>query len=752
MDIKLSSPVENVSRRRFLKALGVTSGGFVLGGVVPLSAPAWADESAAANQLNLFISINTNNQVDIVCHRSEMGQGVRTSVPQVIADELDADWDLVNVVQGMANDAYGSQNTDGSTSIRNAYMRLRQLGASARTMLEQAAAQVWKVPVEQCKSDFHKVVNVKTGQSLSYGELAPVAAGIKPPETNTVSLKEKSEFRYIGKGLASVDLPDVVNGTTEFGQDIQIPGMVIASIERCPVFGGTMKTFDAAAAKKVKGVLDVITIKATPGAPVFHALGGVAVLASNTYAAHKGREKLNIEWDLGPNVSHNSDEYLQQRIDAVNQPAKPVRFAGDVKQAFADSDKQVAATYTVPYLVHAPMEPPAATAMMHTDGSCEIWACTQAPQGVRDHAAKALGLKKEQVRVHVTLLGGAFGRKAKADFAVEAALLAQASGKPVKVVWSREDDIQHSYYHAISAQHYEAALDDKDALSAWVGRTSFPTIASTFNLKQKEPMSFEQGGGFADVPFAVENISCEVTPVDSHVRIGWMRSVANIHHGFGVGSFVDEIAAAKQQDPKQCWIELLGNHSNVDLNQGDYKNPNYGASAADHPIDTARYKNVIELACGKAGWGKKLPAGEGLGLSVHRSFLAYVAVVSHVKVEGKKLTVKHMYCAADSGTIANLDRVESQMEGAMIFGLSIALMSEISTKNGAIEQSNFNDYMVVRMNQSPDIDVQIVQSDALPAGVGEPGVPPVAASIANAVYAATGKRYRDLPLNKAFRV
>ncbi|WP_440876036.1 molybdopterin cofactor-binding domain-containing protein [Thalassotalea sp. PLHSN55] len=752
MKTQVLASIENISRRSFLKGLGIASGSFVLASTLPVGNLAKAHTSKDLNELNIFISIHENNHIDIICHRSEMGQGVRTSIPQLIADELEADWSLVNVVQGMANNAYGSQNTDGSSSIRKAFFQLRQMGASARYMLREAAANFWKVPVDECIAKNHQVSHAKSGKNLSYGQLAELASTMTPPSLDTLVLKDKSEFNYIGKRLANVDLPDIVNGTTTFGQDVQLPNMLIASINRCPVVGGKVKAFDASLAKKVKGVKQVIEIELTPGAAHFNPLAGVAVLATNTFSAIKGREQLDISWDFGKNQAHQSDEYLAERQSLVQQPGKTCRNEGNIEKAFEQHKKQISAVYTVPYLSHAPMEPPAATAMFHEDGRCELWACTQSPQRARDAVAKALGLEKDQVLINVTLLGGAFGRKAKADYLVEAAVLAKAAGQPVKVVWSREDDIQNGYYHAISAQYYQGALDDKNQVQAWLARTSFPPIASTFNKKKQSQGQFELAGGFADVPFNVENLRCESIDAPAHLRIGWLRSVANIHHGFALSSFVDELAATAGQDAKGFWFNLLGDNKNFPLKSGGFKNGNYGAKAKDHPINTDRYKAVIEEACQLAGWGKKMPKGEGLGLAVHRSFLAYVAVVSHVKVVNNHLQVKKMYCAADAGQIVNLDRVEAQMEGAMIFGMSIALLNNISVKDGQVEQSNFHDYPMTRMSQAPDIAVKIIESDGLPGGVGEPGVPPVMASITNAIFAATGKRIRDLPLNKQFSV
>ncbi|NTS77579.1 xanthine dehydrogenase family protein molybdopterin-binding subunit [Catenovulum sp. SM1970] len=745
MDIKINNQIENVSRRSFLKGLGVTSGALVLGGVMPSSMPVFAMTQEMQYKLNLFVTINTDNSIDIICHRSEMGQGVRTCLPQIVADELEADWQKVNVVQGLANNEYGNQNTDGSSSVRDFYDTLRQMGASAKQMLEQAAAETWKVPVSEVKAQDH-LVKHQSGKTLSYGDLAETAARITPPKVEALKLKNKADFKYIGKPLTSVDLPDVLAGTTEFGQDVNRPNMVIATIERAPVLGAKVKQFNADKAKAVKGVVDVIKIDGTDGAPAFNPLEGIAVLATNTYAAQKAQKLLEIEWQLTDNKNHHSAEYLQQRKAMVQQQGKVHRTTGDVNKAFSQYKNQVNATYTVPYLAHAPMEPPAATAEYRADGTCEVWACVQAPQRTRDVVAARLGIEKDKVTVNTTLLGGAFGRKSKPDFVAEAALLAKAAKRPVKVIWSREEDIQFDYVHAISAQHYQAAFDDKKQVKAWLARTSFPTIGSTFDGVAKEPQTWETQLGFADVPFAIENLQCEVCEAPHHLRIGWVRSVGNIQHGFGVGSFVDEMAHQVGQDPKQMWLDLYADDRLVDVNQGGYKYGNYWSDIKKYPIETKRFKNVVELVTERAGWGRKLPKGQGLGLSVHRSFLSYIAVVTQVEVKNDTVKVQKMWCVADCGIISNIDRVEAQMEGSMIFGMSIALLSKLTAKDGKIEQSNFHDYELVRMNQSPQMDIHIVESDAPPAGVGEPGVPPVSASITNAIFAACGKRIRDLPV------
>ncbi len=757
-DLKTTETIVNVSRRNFLKKAGISGGGLVLGVALPAAsafaekAPAWMKSSSADKTLNVFIQINPENIIKIIAHRSEMGQGIRTGLTQVVADELEANWERVQIIQGLGEKKYGSQNTDGSRSMRKFYHIMREAGASVKLMLTQAAAQTWKVPVAECIAVNQQVKHTPTGRTVDYGKLASIAATLPMPDKSKLKLKKAKDFKYIGKPVPIVDLDIMLNGQAKYGIDTQLPDMLHASIERCPVLGGSLKSLDDAAARQVKGVVDIITLPNKGLPAVFHALPGVAVIATNSWTALQARKKLKIKWDLGSNATHNSNEYLADLAKSVTSKGTVVRSRGNVDAAFEKYPHQHEATYTVPYLAHATMEPPAATAIYHGDGHYEIWACTQDPQGVQSTIAGELKTEAAKVKVHVTLLGGAFGRKSKPDFAVEAAFLARELTKPVKVTWSREDDIHFDYFHAISAQYYKAAWDQNGTVKGWVQRAAYPSIGATFNPLATSPQDFELSLGFADMPFDFENISCEKQPALAHLRIGWLRSVDNIHQAFAIQSFINELAIKTGQEGKAFLLKSIGADRYIDPNKEGFKYGNYGEPLAKYPIDTARLKNVIQVVTEKSSYGEKLPEGEGWGIAGHRSFLTYVAVATKVKLENNKVTLKEIHCAVDCGLAVNPDRVASQMEGAMIFGASIALMSEISTQNGRVEQSNYNDYQLLRMNQSPKIVIHLVPTDYQPTGVGEPGVPPVAPSITNAIVAAGGQRIRQLPINKHYKV
>jgi isoquinoline 1-oxidoreductase beta subunit len=754
-----------VPRRAFLVSLGLTTGALVLGlgsaEAQPKGKPAkpgpWRRPTFEQMPVDggltpsAFVHIAPDGLVTIACARSEMGQGVRSSLPALVADELGADPARMAIVQADGDEAYGNQDTDGSSSVRGeAYGDLRRLGATARVMLVAAAAARWNVPPAQCEARDHRVFHPPSKRQLGFGELASHAAKLPLPAPADVPLRPASELRRVGKLLPHVDAPALVTGRATFGADVRLPGMLTAVIARPPVVGGKIARRDATRALAVPGVRRVVDLPAPTPPFAFQPLGGVAVVADTTWAAMRGRAALEITWDDGDNGSYDSTAYREELLAAVRAPGNRVRDVGDTEAALARSARRLVAEYHVPHLAHVPMEPPVSVARVDA-GGCEVWSPTQSPQDVRENVAKALGLDASKVRVHVTLLGGAFGRKAKPDYDVEAALLSRAVQAPVRVQWTRPDDIQSGYFHTTSAQRLEAGFDAGGKVVAWLHRTAFPSISSTFQPGVTHASDGELGQGVLDMPLAVPNVRAENGPAIARVRIGWLRSVNNIHHGFALSSFVDEIAHARGVDPRDNLLEILGPDRHVTAEDLGVKTvPNYGGKLDRYPIDVARYRGCVERVTRLARWADRARDGHSLGLAVHHSFLTYVAVVaSVVKDAGGKVRVDEAWVVADAGLVVNPDRVKAMMEGAVIFGMSLALHGAITMKKGAVEQTNFRDYRLVRLPEAPRaIHVELVESDAPPGGAGEPGVPPVAPAIANAVFALTGTRVRELPMAK----
>jgi isoquinoline 1-oxidoreductase subunit beta len=740
----------HVSRRGFLHG-ALASGVFVLGArLVPKAL--WAAEGAAAPafQPSLWMSIASDGTVTIVAHRSEMGCGSRTALPLVVADELDADWSKVKIDQAIGDPKYGDQDTDGSHSVRSSFDLMRQVGATGRVMLISAAAAQWGVSSKDCTTEPHFVVHRASGRKLGYGSLAAAAAKLPVPKKEDVPLplKKRSEWRYIGKESNSLfDLPEMVTGKTIFGMDATMPGMVYASVEHPPVLGQKIKSYDDKDALKVPGVQKTLTIDTFKPPHQFQPLGGIAVVADNTWAAFKGRKSLKVEWDSSPHSEYNSAPFRKTLEATSRKPGKVVRNVGDVDPAFAKGDKIIEAEYYTPHLAHVSMEPPVAVAE-YRDGKVLAWAPTQNPQAVQETIASVLGIKKEDVICHVTLLGGGFGRKSKPDQVAEAAVLSKQLGKPVKVVWTREDDIHCDFFHSVAAMYMKAAIGADGKPTAWLQRTVYPPIGSTFDVSATYALD-EMGLGWNNLPFDIPNHRAENGPADFHVRIGWLRSVANIYHAFAISSFADELAHNANKDSVQYLLDLIGPARIVPL---EYKEEDADEKQR-YPLDTARLRRVVEIAAEKSGWGKRsmgLGKGHGMGIAAHRSFLTYVATVVEVEVDSKgQVHIPGVWTALDAGTVVSPDNVRNQFEGAAVFGTSLALFGEITATNGTIDQSNFNNYQLTRMNRAPrHVDVQIVKSEAPPAGVGEPGVPPFAPALYNAVFAATGKRVRELPLSK----
>ncbi|WP_407119813.1 molybdopterin cofactor-binding domain-containing protein [Bradyrhizobium sp. STM 3561] len=748
--------IQKVSRRSILKGLGVT-GGFVLAAPV-MSRQALAYETGAGKMPHgvvvdprVFVSVGQDGIVTIIAHRSEMGTGVRTSLPLIVAEEMEADWSRVKVQQAHGDEVrFGNQDTDGSRSTRHYLIPMRQIGASARTMLEQAAAKRWGVPATEVKAVNHEVVHSASGRKLGFGELAADAAKESVPSIESLKLKDPKDFRYLGKGqVGIVDLHDITTGKARYGADVRLPGMKYAVIARPPVTGGKLVSFDPDAALKVPGVEKVMQVRGWPWPSKFQPLGGVAVIARNTGAAIKGRDALKLVWDDGPNGKYDSVAYRKELEEASRKPGLVLRQEGDAEAALKSADKVIIGEYYIPHLAHVAMEPPVAVADVKGD-KAEIWAPVQSPGGTREDVAKTLGIPEDNVTVNVTLLGGGFGRKSKCDFALEAALLSKELGAPVKVQWTREDDIHNGFLHTVSVERIEAGLDKNGKVIAWRHRSVAPSIASTFAAGTVHQAPFEIGMGLVDMPFEIANISCENPEAAAHTRIGWFRSVSNIPRAFAVQSMVAEIAQATGRDQKDMLLELIGSPRIVKPNVKDLWN--YGEPQDSYPIDTARLRKVVELVAEKGEWGRQVPKGHGLGIAVHRSFVSYIATIIEVAVDDKgKLTVPRVDTAIDCGTYVNPERIASQIEGAAIMGLSLAKYGEITFKDGKVQQKNFDDFQVIRMDESPLVtNVYIVPPgpDTPPSGVGEPGVPPFAPALINAIFAATGKRIRSLPIGK----
>ncbi|HEY0422014.1 MAG TPA: molybdopterin cofactor-binding domain-containing protein [Rhodopila sp.] len=759
MNANFEPRIENVSRRTLLKGMGITAGLVLATPVLSRSGMAAYSTGApnmphgTVNDPRVFVSIAPDGIVTIIAARSEMGTGVRTSLPLIVAEEMEADWTRVHVRQAPGNEEkYGNQDTDGSRSTRHYLIPMRQVGAAARMMLESAAAKRWNVAVTEVKAVNHEVVHTGTGRKLGFGELAADAANQPVVEASKLRLKDPKDFRYIGKGqVGMVDLHDITTGKAMYGGDTRLPGMKYAAIARPPVTGGKLVSFDATDAMKVSGVEKVIEVQGWPWPSKFQPLGGVAVIARNTGAAIMGRDALKVVWDDGPNAKYDSVSYRKELEEASRKPGLVVRDAGNAERALQSADKVVVGEYYLPHIAHVSMEPPVATAHV-ANGKAEIWAPVQSPGGTRDDVAKTLGIPAENVTINVPLLGGGFGRKSKCDFALEAALISRAINAPVKVQWTREDDIRHDFIHTVSAERIEAGLDKSGKVVAWRHRSVAPTIGSTFAAGANHQKPFELAMGLVDLPFDIANIRCENPEAAAHTRIGWFRSVSNIPHAFAVQTMVAEIAQQTGRDPKDVLLELIGPARIVDLSSS-VKDPwNYGEPFDSYPIDAGRLRRVVELVAEKGEWGRSLPKGHGLGIAAHRSFVSYVATIVEVAVDDKgKLTVPRVDTAIDCGTYVNPERIRSQIEGAAIMGLSLAKWGELTFKDGRVVQGNFDDFPVVRIDESPQVtNVHIMEAgpDVPPSGVGEPGVPPFAPALCNAIFAATGKRIRSLPIGK----
>lgn len=699
--------------RRTLLGGGLAAGaGLVIGFHVP--GPGRA--ARAAERVfapSAWIRIDRDGIVTIVNGMSEMGQGTGTTMPMIVADELEADWSKVRVEQAPADPAYGNpllggrQSTVGSMSIRGSMGLWRRAGAAAREMLVAAAAQVWGVPVEECYAEQGAVYHRPTGRRLAYGELVDRAAQLPVPQSPR--LKTPAEFRLIGKTVRRLDTPDKVTGRAIFGIDVTVPGLLVATVERCPVFGGGVKSVDAAAARAVKGVRHVVRIAS-----------GVAVVADDYWSARRGREALRVAWDEGPNAALSSADISRGYAALARQPGRVARREGDAAGALARAARALEAVYEVPFLAHATMEPMNCTARVRPD-RCDVWAPTQNQTGTQETAMRLTGLPRERVFVHTTLLGGGFGRRSETDFVAEAVELSRAVGAPVKVIWSREDDIRHDYYRPATYNVLRAVLDAGGMPVAWTHRIVGPSLL----IPRKFPLGPDGVDrtaveGAANIPYAIPNVEVDWVYKDFGIPVGFWRSVGASQNAFVTESFVDELAHAAGRDPFEFRRALLGR--------------------------APRHRAVLELAAREAGWGTP-PPGRARGIAVAFSYGSYAAQVAEVSVAPDgRVRVHRVVCAIDCGIAASPDQVKAQMEGGIVFALTATLHGEITIEGGRVRQSNFHDYPMLRIDETPRIEVHILESGEAPGGAGEPGVPPLAPAVCNAIFAATGRRIRRLPV------
>ena len=761
--------IENFSRRDIVKGLASISG-FVLAAQFIHVSPAHAFKpyktgatdmpNGVVNDPHVFVSIAKDGTVSIVTHRAEMGTGIVTSLPMIIADEMEANWDKVKLVQSDGDEPkYGNQDTDGSRSMRHFIQPMRQIGAAVRYMLEDAAAKKWGVDKSRCRVREHEVVLLKeagdssdTGNSISFGELAEAAMAMPAPSIDKLTFKTDDEWRYVGKGEVQIrDIHDITTGKAIYGADVSLPGMKVAVIARPPVVGAKVKAVDDSKAREVPGVEDIVLIDGSIPPAKFAPLGGVAVVAKDTYSAMQGCDALKIEWGDSPHSVYNSDEFKAQMAETVSKKCKPIRDQGDVYAALDSATKRISHEYHQPHISHAAMEPLVALAVVK-DGKAEIWAPVQSPYVARQDIAKAIGFDVKDVKVNMTLLGGAFGRKSKGDFATEAALISQKlGGTPVRVQWTREDDMKNGFYPTTSYERLEVAVDKNNKVNGWLHRSAATSFLSTFAEDKGYLHKIEYAMGFVELPYDIPNFRSESGPALSHLRIGWFRSVSNVPRAFAVQSFIAEVAHELGRDHKELLLEIIGKPRHVDPKANGFPEDywNQGEPQDEYPIDTGRLRHVTEVVCKNAGYGKTLPKGEGLGIAAHRSFVSYVATAVRVKVDDDgNLSVPEVHMAVDCGFCANPERVTSQMEGSCVMGHSLAMHQGHTIVDGVVQEGNYDEHEVARMSGYPqNVQVHIVPHpfSVHASGVGEPGVPPYAPALANAIFNATGKRLRDMP-------
>ncbi|HEX3323149.1 MAG TPA: xanthine dehydrogenase family protein molybdopterin-binding subunit [Terriglobales bacterium] len=707
--------MSDLSRRGFLTAGVVGGTGLVIGFYLKHNSNARRSGVGEAFSPNAYLKITPDNKITVVVARSEMGQGVRTALPMILAEELDADWKTIRIEQAGASTLFGDQSTGGSASVRTTWDPMRKAGATAREMLISAAALQWSVGRDTCKAENGAVIHTPTNRKATYGELASKAATLAVP--TDAPLKKPADYKIVGTRLPRIDTPSKTNGTAEFGIDFRLPGMKYAFLERCPVFGGKVANFDDGAAKQVSGVTYVGKIGDS----------SVAVVADSIWAAMEGRRALKVTWDEGPHKDLTSAAVMDGLKKATDGKSVSLYSAGNVTSA---AGRRHTAEYELPFMCHAPMEPGNCTA--HFQGSkLEMWAPTQVPQDCRDTVAQLLSLPPEKVIVNVTLMGGGFGRRLEHDYAVEAALVSKAINGPVKVMWTREDDMKNSPYRPSSFHKLTASLDSEGYPAAFTHRIIAPSISAQKgypieggvdpDLKDEAPLVY---------PFA--NASLEYVQTESAIPLAWMRAVYALQVGFASESFIDELAAAAGKDPLEYRLHILSKDTEIKY-----------FDATWHP---ARMKAVLEMVRHKSGWGQPLPAGHHRGVACFGCFSTYMAEVVEISMEGNKPKVHRVVAVTDCGQVVNPAILEQQIQGGIVYGLANALRAQITIDKGRTVQANFDEYSPIRMNECPKVEAYFVQSTESPTGIGEPSIPPLAPAICNAIFAATKKRVRKLPI------
>lgn len=721
----------NLNRRNFLKTSVAASAELVVGFTWPTKAAGVSSEQSRANTFapNAFLRIDRAGQVTIWKTMPEMGQGVHTSLPMLVAEELEVNWSKVSFAMADFNSKYGSQEAGGSASVADAWLPLRRAGATAREMLITAASQVWSVERGSCLAEQGIIFHSLTGRRLAYGDLVDLASQLPVP--SEVTLKDPKDFRLIGTRTKRIDTPAKVNGSATFGIDVQVPGMLYASLVQCPVFGAIVESFDAAAAKAVPGVKHVISIPGDVGAN-----GGVAIVAESTWASIQGRRALAIKWNEGKNAQLSSAAISEMFRERAQGPGMVARNDGDVALAMSMAALRIDATYEFPYFAHATMEPMNCVADVRQE-SCEVWAPTQFLSSIHRAAVQLTKLSPKAVTVHMTLMGGGFGRRAYRDYAVQAIQISQAVGAPIKLLWSREDDLRQDRYHPAALYVISTGLDATGKIVAWKNRMVAPSLGGQAGAERtKNGMDEWAIWGSAVMPYDIPNVYIDYVMANTGVPIGAWRSMSEFNHAFVQECFIDELAAATKKDPYKLRLELL-------LNARETRYPKNSKG----PLYAARLRGVLELAAVKAGWGEPLSAREGRGIAAFYCYGSYVAQVAEVAIgTDGNVRVKRVVCAIDCGMVVNPDTVEAQMQSAIVYGLTATLKKGITIGKGRVQERNYHDYPVLRINEMPHIEVHIVPSNENNGGVGEPGVPPIAPAVANAIFAATGRRIRRLPI------